>query len=165
MGHDPSVQIGRGARLASAAIDILAFAACSGDPNTGEGAPDTSGHETGASSPQQICLAGVHRTPVWNVRVERAVAAQLSAVKKWVLEDPSIDWATFSSTLATAPLDERVGVCVYSKVDGTSFRIPGTESAESVLQIVRANGEATLFVMGSTDVALETTPKSFPSHR
>lgn len=125
MGHDPSVQIGRRARLASTAIVMLLFAACSDDPKTGEKAPDTSGHETGKSSPQQICLAGVHRTPVWNVRVERAVAAQLSAVKKWVLdEDPSIDWATFSSSLATAPLDERVGVCVYSKVDGTSFKIP-----------------------------------------
>lgn len=151
---------------ATAAIVILAFAACSSDPKGDENPPATPGHETGARSPHQICLSGVRRTPRSNIQVERAAAAPLSAVKAWVLDgSSSIDWATYSSSLATAPLGERVAVCVYSKVDGTSFEIPGTEPAESVVQIVRANGEATLVMVGATGDMLSTTPRTFPSNR
>jgi hypothetical protein len=89
----------------------------------------------------------------------------LSAVKGWVLsKSPSIQWESFSSSLKAAPLAEEVVVCVLSKVDGGSFRQPPGIKApapESVVGIVRRDGDSTLFLMGSTVAMLEATPKSF----
>jgi hypothetical protein len=83
---------------------------------------------TACSSPSSSPIS----TAADNIRVERAVAAPLSAVKTWVLKtDPDIQWATWSEALANTPLDERVGVCVYSKVDESSFTpAPGTNTPE-----------------------------------
>jgi hypothetical protein len=66
-----------------------------------------SGHDMSARG---ICLSGVHRTPLDNIVVDRALAAPLSLVKAWVLSDREIQWQTLSSALSDAPLGERVAV-------------------------------------------------------
>jgi hypothetical protein len=91
----------------------------------------------------------------------------LSSVKKWVLSTtPEIEWPTFSSSLARAPLTERVGVCVLTKKDGTTFD-PGAdeEPVESVVAIVRPNGESTVFMIGTLVSNLSGTPTNFSRYR
>lgn len=115
---------------------------------------------------RQTYLSGVHSTPVSNVRIERAVTAPLSAVKTWVLTtEPELEWATWSRALATTPLEERVAVCVYSKVDGSSFTpAPGANTpkpTQSLVAVVTGDGASTLYMMGDTASMLSATPTRF----
>ncbi len=120
-------------------------------------------------SPRELCLNGVNRHPRSSIRVNRAVVAPLARVKKWVLSDGGISWDEFSDSLSSAPLDERVGVCVLTKKDGSRFTIPPGENtpppARCIVVIVRPNGEATLFMVGSLRSMLESTPTSFAGPR
>lgn len=116
---------------------------------------------------KELCLNGVHQNPRENIRVERAFAAPLSSVKRWILgQSPHTEWDTFSSSLATAPLGETVAVCVLSKMDGSLFTpVPGVntpEPSQAVVMITRLNGESTLFSMGTTADMLDLAPKSLP---
>lgn len=113
-------------------------------------------------SPEELCLNGVQRTPRSNIRVDRAVIVPLARVKKWVLEVPERDWETFSSSLVDAPLTERVGVCVLTKKDGSKFQPEGSpEPYESMVTIVRKNGESTVVSLGTLEDNLVTTPTTF----
>jgi hypothetical protein len=114
------------------------------------------------ASAREICRSGVHKTALENIRIERAVGAPLSAVKSWLLEgNPDIEWAKWSKALATAPMDERVAVCVYSKVDGGSFTAaPGVntpEPSQSIVAVVNGDGESTPYMFGDTSDMLSAT--------
>jgi hypothetical protein len=87
-------------------------------------------------------------------------------VRSWLLKsNPEIEWATWSKSLASAPMGERVGVCVYSKVDGTSFTpAPGVntpEPSQSIVTVVNSDGESTLYMLGDTSDMLTATPETF----
>ncbi|WGL52840.1 hypothetical protein P5P86_03225 [Nocardioides sp. BP30] len=99
--------------------------------------------------------------------MERASAAPLAEVKTWVLRtSAAIDWRTFSSSLAEAPPNERVGVCVLTRSDGTDFDLDdGAEPVPSVVMIVRPNGQSTIFELGSLASNLATTPTDFATFR
>ena len=116
-----------------------------------------------ASSPDQLCLRGVHRSPASAIVVNRAVTAPLFRVKAWVLKTaPGVRWSTFSVSLADAPLRERVAVCVITKKDrGTFDPGNGQKPARSIVEIVRPGGEATGFILGTLESNLDLTPTSF----
>lgn len=114
-------------------------------------------------TPTELCLNVVTRTPREAVKVDRVVIAPLRDVKRWVLRtEPRIDWRTFSTALARAPLDERVGVCVLSKRDTLGFRVEGVDRpVASVVVIARPNGQGTVFLLGSLGDNLDSTPRTF----
>lgn len=147
----------------------LASVACSVDGE--KPASEQSRHyEATPRSADEICRAGMPWTPFRPTRVERAIAAPLASVKSWVLaSDRSIEWSSFSRSLAEAPSTEKVGICVYTKLDGSHFRPPPgigpQEPIESVMLIVRKNGDATLFLMGTKAELLESTPESLRRRR
>lgn len=154
------------------AAGVTALSAC-GSAATQATEADASANPNPAppGSDEALCLAGVHLTPRTNIEVERVVVAPLARVKRWVLADDDfdIDWGTYSSSLTSAPLDEQVGVCVLTKKDGSTFDTPVGVNApppqESVVLIVRPNGEATAHSLGSREAMLESTPRSFEGAR
>lgn len=152
-----------GPRAVVSAAAILSLCACSGGSPSADSAPKRTVATSPPGSPKELCVRGVHRTPRSNVSVERAVIVPLTRVKKWVLSTtPQIEWRTFSSSLANAPLSEQVGVCVLTKRDGSKFD-PGADEkpVESVVAIVRPNGESTVFILGTLESNLEVTPTTF----
>jgi hypothetical protein len=154
-----------GLRAVVSVAAMLSLCACSGGSPSADPAPKANGAPATAppSSPKELCRRGVHRTPRSNINVDRALIVPLTRVKKWVLSTTSeIDWRTFSSSLAHAPLSEQVGVCVLTKRDGSKFD-PGADEkpVESVVTIVRPNGESTIFTIGTLESNLDDTPTTF----
>lgn len=115
-------------------------------------------------SAREICLSGVHNTPIDNIVIDRAIAAPLSLVKAWVLRDHHVDWQSFSTSLREAPLNERVAICVFSKRDGSPFTMPPgiytPQPQEAIVEIIRPDGGGALYLMGSTTGMLVVTPRS-----
>lgn len=159
------VKRGAWAHVGGSLAVLIAATACAGTRED-DSAASPSSSPSGHQSAHEICLAGVHNTPLSEIQIERAVAAPLSAVKAWVLSgEPTIDWTTFSSDLADAPLNEEVAVCLFSKRDGARFTLPPgvntPEPTEAIVQIVRPNGQGgALYLAGSVNDMLEVTPTS-----
>lgn len=150
-----------------ASTSLLILSACASPT-----APDAVNESVATpSSPKQLCLKGLHRHSPSEIEVNRAVVAPLARIKTWVTtpKDTDIDWDEFSESLASAPLDERVGVCVLTKKDGASFTAPpeagDPETVQSVVVIVRPNGEQTLYMLGSLESMLDSVPRSFAGPR
>ena len=165
IGHHVGACSVAGLRAVLSVAAMLALCACSGGSPSADPAPKANDAPATAppGSPKELCLRGVHRTPRSNIYVDRAVIVPLARVKKWFLSTtPEIDWRTFSSSLAHAPLNERVGVCVLTKRDGSKFD-PGADEkpAESVVTIVRPNGASTIFTIGTLESNLDGTPTTF----
>ncbi|ROR90954.1 hypothetical protein [Nocardioides aurantiacus] len=113
-------------------------------------------------APDEMCLHGARRTPRSNINVDRATVVPLARVKRWVLEVPERDWATFSASLVDAPPTERVAICVLTKKDGSGFKPEGSpESYESLVTITRANGESTVVNLSTLEDNLDSTPTTF----
>ena len=146
-------------------VATLSLGACSGGSSSADPTPDANSAPATAppGSPQELCLRGVHHTPRSNINVNRAVVVPLTRVKRWVLSTtPLLHWRTFASSLARAPLSERVGVCVLTKRDGSKFDPgAGEKPVESVVTIVRLNGESTIFEIGTLESNLDDTPTTF----
>lgn len=156
-------------RLTIATLALVPFvASCSEADERPDSVPTTTPTLVPSSaSAEELCLNGVRKSPREKIRVERAFAASVSAVRNWVLaEDPDIDWNTFASSLADAPLEERVGVCVLAKIEGALFtHAPGVntpEPTEAVLMFALPDGKSTTFMMGSTADMLDAAPTSLP---
>lgn len=158
-----------GTSATALSVALLMLSACGNAFPKGAEAPETNAGAATPQSPRDLCLDGVPRYPRSSIRVNRAVVAPLRRVKKWVLSGGGIDWDEFSASLSPAPLDERVGVCVLTKKDGSKFTIPAGENTpppvRCVVVIVRPNGEQTLFMMGPLQSMLESTPTSFAGPR
>src|SRR4051812_3994028 len=116
-------------RIALLAGALVMLSACgSGSPSEEDFSAPVNTKAAMRQTAQELCLNGVHRYPRSNIRVNRAVLAPLARVKKWVLSTDSVDWRTFSASLASAPMDERVGVCVLTQMDGSRFVLPPGEN-------------------------------------
>lgn len=134
-------------RVVFIALMGLLTSACASGSRLATTDETTATSSVASRTPHGLCLDGASRYRRITVKVDRAVVAPLASVKKWVLStSPEIEWRTFSDTLASAPLDERVAVCVLSKNDTSYFEPPGLgHKLKSVVVIVRPNGEGTFF--------------------
>lgn len=115
---------------------LIAATACSA-AREGDSSASATMAPSQRQSAHELCLSGVRNTPLSEIRVEQALAAPLSDVKAWVLSgEPTVEWTSFSSDLAHAPLTEEVGVCLYSKKNGDLFTLPPGENTPEPTQAV-----------------------------